>query len=342
MYQIKFKKLVNEKISKLESTIRQKGIGYLLTTIPDSYKVGIKNVSLVIGVAYFSANVFSGILFSFLIKPSDVGQIVPTEVTSLEDSATPINHSELRSMILERNLFNLEGKVPEESDPANSSASTGVFDPNSPCEKTTLPVALVGTIYMGKELSFVTLRETGYSEADIYRPGDKIVGFPNTLVYAVERKKVIINNEGRKECIELDPDPNQGKDASGKMVGMAPSSGTQTAPISGGSVTLESSWVEKELGEGFSKVLQAARLVPNISQAEGKMNGFKIFAIDPSSILNRVGLQNDDVITRVNDISMTQPDQGFAIYQALQDEREIAIHVLRGGKTPVTLNVKIK
>jgi type II secretion system protein C len=342
MYQIKLPKLINEKFSRIESTIRQKGFGYLLATVPESYKASIRNASLAIGIAYFSAIVFSGILFGFLIKPANVGQIVPTEVTSLEDSFTPINHSELRTMILDRNLFNLDGKVPEESEAVNNSSSTGVFDPQSPCEKTTLPVALVGTIYMGKDLSFVTLRETGYSEADIYRPGDKIVGFPNSIVYAVERKKVIINNEGRKECIELDPDPNQEKNSAGKVGGLASSPSVQMAAISGGSVTLESSWVEKELGEGFSKVLQAARLVPNISQAEGKMNGFKIFAIDPSSILNKVGLQNDDVITRVNDISMTQPDQGFAIYQALQDEREISIHVLRGGKTPVTLNVKIK
>ena len=342
MYQIKLPKLISEKFSRIESTIRQKGFGYLLATIPEGYKASIKNASLAVGIAYFSAVVFSGILFGFLIKPANVGQIVPTEVTSLEDSFTPINHSELRTMILERNLFNLDGKVPEEPDTVNNSSSTGVFDPNSACEKTTLPVALVGTIYMGKDLSFVTLRETGYSEADIYKPGDKIVGFPNSIVYAVERKKVIINNEGRKECIELDPDPNQAKNSAGNMGGLPSSPSAQMAPISGGSVTLESSWVERELGEGFSKVLQAARLVPNISQAEGKMNGFKIFAIDPSSILNKVGLQNDDVITRVNDISMTQPDQGFAIYQALQDEREISIHVLRGGKTPVTLNVKIK
>ena len=37
-----------------------------------------------------------------------------------------------------------------------------------------------------------------------------------------------------------------------------------------------------------------------------------------------------------------EAEQGFALYQALLDERDISIRVLRKGKTPTTLNIRKK
>ena len=88
-------------------------------------------------------------------------------------------------------------------------------------------------------------------------------------------------------------------------------------------------------------VIQAARIVPKTDKQTGKMEGFKIFAIKPNSILSKTGLKNNDIITKVNDTSMKNPDQGFALYQSLQDENDIVIHVLRGG-TPTLVKVQIK
>ena len=340
MYQIRILKKTKDFLSRKESLLREKGIMFVINSISPEWKMAFKTFSLMLALAYLSAVIINGIFLSVFLNPQKVGQIMPREVSAVEDSTTPVNHTELRNVILARNLFNLEGKLPEESEISASGSTSGLFDPNAPCEKTTLPIALVGTIYMGSSGSSVILRETGYSEADIYKTTDKIIRFPNAIIYSIERKSIILNNEGRKECMELSPDPNRKKPAGGGSNMAAAQNLDQ--PIDGGSVKLESSWVEKELGEGFSNVLQAARLVPNISPSDGKMSGFKIFAIAPGSIMTKIGLKNDDVITKVNDISMTQPDQGFALYQAMQDEREITIHVLRNGKVPVTLNVKIK
>jgi type II secretory pathway component PulC len=71
------------------------------------------------------------------------------------------------------------------------------------------------------------------------------------------------------------------------------------------------------------------------------MNGFKIFAIDSASLLGKTGLKNGDIITGVNDTSLKQPEQGFALYQAFQDEKEVRINIQRGG-TPMTITCRIK
>ena len=48
-----------------------------------------------------------------------------------------------------------------------------------------------------------TLQEKGYSEADIYREGEAIIGSEHATVARIERNRVVVNNNGVKECLEL-------------------------------------------------------------------------------------------------------------------------------------------
>jgi type II secretory pathway component PulC len=64
--------------------------------------------------------------------------------------------------------------------------------------------------------------------------------------------------------------------------------------------------------------------------------------VDANSLFGKVCLKNGDVITQVNETSLQQPDQGFALYQAFQDERDVRINLLREGKTPMTITIQIK
>ena len=105
-----------------------------------------------------------------------------------------------------------------------------------------------------------------------------------------------------------------------------------------GVVLLESDWVEQELGDGFGKILQTSRLVP--ASKEGKFLGFKVFSITPGSLLEKVGLKNSDIITQVND-QILDAENGFALFQAFMDEREINIHTLRNNSSSV-VRVQIK
>jgi general secretion pathway protein C len=252
------------------------------------------------------------------------------------------NVRDLQKQIKERNLFNSEGKFPEEKAAGAGGGSLARFDMNAPCINTSLPIELLGTIFLGDPTkSLATVRDKTYSEADIYRVGDTIYGNETALVAAVERQKLIINNNGVKECIDLDKGvPGVGND--GFPGGVSGDFGTLPMSGAGGGseITVEASYVEGELGPGFGKIVDAARLVPNT--VDGGINGFKIFAIKGGTLFARVGLQNGDVITQVNDTNMRQPEQGFALYQAFQDEKVVRIQFLRGGVTPQNITVQIK
>jgi len=259
------------------------------------------------------------------------------------------NYVKMRRVVINRNLFNSKGEYPDENQSADAEDNSPkkVFDPYAKCQKSRLNITLLGTIFVGSEdSSLATIKESGYDVADIYKSGDFIIGNDDAQIVAVLRNKVVINNNGIKECIEFDEkklrktsqsyEPTDNNNL--PNLGGGINSGLTEAE--GGCVVLEGSYVEEELGEGFSKVITAARLVPNMEN--NAVSGFKIFAINQSSLLGKAGFKNGDVITQVNDTSLKLPEQGFALYEAFQDEREIRIHVMRGGKTPKSLCVKIK
>lgn len=308
-----------------------------------------RNVTIgvtVIGGAYLLSSIASGMMMSSMMSSILAARArlgVRVEDTGAMEVMRPAasNAREISKVIKDRNIFNSEGKFPEEKF-GGPKASGNVFDINAPCRPTTLAIELLGTIYLGDRMkSIATVHDKSYSEADIYRVGDEIYGNEGATVAAVERQTLIINNNGTKECIELDKSQNGQVNDGFPSFGGPEFAGTPNAGAGGGSeVQLESSYVEGELGPGFAKIMDAARFVPNTNDSGG-INGFKVFSIKPGTIFSRIGLQNNDVITQVNDTSLSRADQGFAFYQAMQDEKEVRLQILRGN-TPTNIVVRIK
>jgi general secretion pathway protein C len=302
-----------------------------------------------VAVSYLTASIIGGLLAQYMVSnivASRARITVRAEDVPRAALEHPVmaNSRDIQKIIKERNIFNSEGKFPEEKFGSMAASKSAHFDIDAPCVPTTLAIELLGTIYVGDRMrSLATVKDKTYSEPDIYRVGDVIYGNEQATVAAVERQKLIINNNGAKECIDLDKStPGTGSDGfpttSGDGFGGVPTGAAGT----GSEITLEAAYVEGELGPGFGKIVDAARLVPNTADGTSTINGFKIFAIKGGSLFARVGFQNGDIITRVNDTSMTQAEQGFALYQAFQDEKEVRIQLLRGGVTPLNITVRIK
>ncbi len=298
-----------------------------------------------VGAAYILANIVGGFIGQGMVNSIVAAKIKLTlakEETTVPSLAplSNTNTRELQKMIKDRNIFSSEGKFPEEKEVSGlKNSSRGVFDLDAPCSPTSLPIELLGTIYLGDPLiSLATVRDKTYSEADIYRVGDSIYGNEQATIALVERQKIVINNNGVKECIDLDKSKEVVADDGFPA---NPGEGFGTSAGAGTEVTIEASFVESELGPGFVKIVDSARLVPNPIDGGG-LSGFKIFAIKGGTLFARVGLQNGDVITKVNDTSMTQAEEGFAMYKAFQEGGEVRLQLLRGGVTPQNIIVRVK
>jgi general secretion pathway protein C len=96
--------------------------------------------------------------------------------------------------------------------------------------------------------------------------------------------------------------------------------------------------VDKVLANPTS-VARGARIVPSIKN--GKPNGFKLYAIRPSSVYAKIGLMNGDTIHAVNGFELTTPDKALEVYTKVREANSLSVTATRRGK-PVTLNYSIK
>lgn len=91
--------------------------------------------------------------------------------------------------------------------------------------------------------------------------------------------------------------------------------------------------------ENVNQLLTQARALPYMEQ--GKTVGFRISEIVPGSLYEKIGLQNGDVIQKVNSQDVDDPAKFFQMYQNLKEERNVSIDLIRGGQRQ-TLNYEIR
>jgi general secretion pathway protein C len=91
--------------------------------------------------------------------------------------------------------------------------------------------------------------------------------------------------------------------------------------------------------ENINQLLTQARALPYMEQ--GKTVGFRISEIVPGSLYEQIGLQNGDVIQKINSQDVDDPAKFFQMYQSLKEERNITIDLIRGGQRQ-SLNYEIR
>jgi hypothetical protein len=96
---------------------------------------------------------------------------------------------------------------------------------------------------------------------------------------------------------------------------------------------IRQSLVEKVLLNPMA-VAKGARVVP--SMKNGKPDGFKLYAIRPSSVFARLGFANGDTLTAVNKHRLDSADDALEVYTQLRDTKRIEVELVRRGK-PLTL-----
>lgn len=291
-------------------------------------------------IAYMCSSVVSSSASAVLLSLASPS-LNTTKVSGVETGSTDntFNYKEASGFILDRNLFNKSGSLPEES----SNESSGVFsafDPNAPCAPTTLGLSILGVISQGSH-SIVSIKDNDSDFTDFYTVGDGLIDKDGATIYSISPDIVVINNKGSKEClVNVVKNIDKVLDEMGVSVvpkeysGIQGGAGMQSAC---GLVTLSENFINAELGIGFSNILNKAKVIPNIT--DSGMTGFKLLGIVPGSIFDRICLKDGDIVTQVNDTSLLDPDQGFALYEAFQKDRDIHIQFIR-NEVPMVVDVR--
>jgi ATP-dependent Clp protease ATP-binding subunit ClpA len=96
--------------------------------------------------------------------------------------------------------------------------------------------------------------------------------------------------------------------------------------------------VEKVLVNPMA-VAKGARIVP--AMKNGKPEGFKLYAIRPTSVYSKLGLTHGDTLTSINGFELTSADKALEVYTKLREATSLELEVTRRGK-PVTLKYTIR
>ncbi len=91
--------------------------------------------------------------------------------------------------------------------------------------------------------------------------------------------------------------------------------------------------------ENPNQLMTDARLQPNF--ANGKQEGFVLREVRSGGIYQSLGLQNGDVLLRINDYNISNPDNALQAFTALRGMDRVQVDILRGG-AKMTLTYQIR
>lgn len=213
------------------------------------------------------------------------------------------------------------------------------FDEDEELLRSSLRVKLLGTTLANMpEWSLATLFDLNDSKSSVYMVGDKVL---EADIIAIELRRVIVLNNGRREYI----------DANEPGAGGAPKIASREQPKSSTSIDttgilatsantydIPKDELQKALGN-MNEIATQARIIPAFKNGESQ--GFKIFSIKPNSLFTKLGIQNGDIIKRINGFDINSPDKALEIYSKLQNSNRIEIEFERGGSsTRKTYNIR--
>ncbi|XXF75973.1 type II secretion system protein GspC [Myxococcaceae bacterium GXIMD 01537] len=255
------------------------------------------------------------------------------------------HHAEAQSSLNMERLARITGVTIPAEPVAVKEPTAPSFDPNAPPVKSGLRVKLLGTLVAGDpNWSFASVQDMTTQRSQTYMVGDRI---QSAEVLEIERERVIVLNNSRKEFIDGQPG-----DGAGIAVNTPVNEPRAPTPVntenkgvgSGIRALSENEYevprdeINRTLGN-LNEVAMQARIVPAFK--DGQAQGFKLFSIRPDSIYSKIGVQNGDVIRRINGFDMNSPEKALEVYSKLKEANNIVIELERNG-SPVRKSYNIR
>lgn len=259
-----------------------------------------------------------------------------SSVASISIERKPMEKA-VQTAILERNIFNSEGKVGDSIDgPARTKVSDKIL-------KSDLPLKLLGVIFSGDPFNGLAMLEVGSSnKTTSYMVGDKIQD--DAHLYQVFDDRIILERAGDvKEFIELEQ--FEIVSTRGKKPSREKSSGSIGA-IAGGatgnefkedgferksnSIKLTQEYKRNLLApDNLTKILQDAKAEPNM--VGGQLQGFRLTRIRENSVYEKAGFQNGDIIEEINGIPLRDAGGAIRLLNQLREAKDIEVRMNRNG-----------
>lgn len=238
-------------------------------------------------------------------------------------------------VIVEKNIFNSEKKP---ALPARTSLPQ--IPPPQVAALPPLDLILIGTA-VSKEGGepYAIIKDPKEKEQMLYRKGEVIgalsAGPPDSKpkILDIDRNKVILLRGGEKVVLEVGVEPGKNSPVAQQV----PAPAAMPGADSGESVrqVADNQWLldRRELDDAMKnlpELLTKARVIPSFK--DGQPDGFRIFAISEDSLYEKIGLQNGDILHRINGVDVKSPQNFMKVIEQLKDESNVTVDLVRNNQ----------
>jgi len=245
-------------------------------------------------------------------------------------------------VITKRNIFNA-------TPPSDTPEPRRPPEPPSPPPEvptTPLPLRLVGIMAGTKATSprFAIIESTGNPPGQaVYQVGDSV---QQAFIVDILPNCVVLDRGGGQQKLCFEKDAGTAPGPAPRAAVAAPAPGPQPGDAGGADIVRidTGTWQVKreKLLEHFANVgslSSQATVTPYFVQ--GQQLGFRLSQIRAGGVLQQIGLQEGDVLQKVNGLDIHTPQEALQAYQQLQTESTVRLSILRNNN-PTTLTYEIR
>lgn len=282
-------------------------------------QIWVINVFFVIAAAYMTANMINLHISDKIDSTPKIDLVSRAQGTS---SAKPqISEYEI---VLNRNIFNSASVI---------KASVLEFASKMGVNLSLADLDLIGTMAGPPELSLALISQKSEgNKVEVYRWGDNLGDY---ILKYIDRKQVTLEKEGVEEILKMPEDRLAfAFNKSSKVENVADG----IKKVGDDEMVVDRSVIDSSF-DNFGKLMRQARVVPAIEG--GKIQGFKIYRIKDKSLFKQIGLQNGDIIHRVNGNEISGPEDALKLFEIFKTAKTITIDLNR-KKAKKTLTYTVR
>ena len=175
------------------------------------------------------------------------------------------------------------------------------------------------------------LEDISTKKQTLYRLGSRV---PNVgILVAIEKNRVLFREAQIEEWLTsaYAQHTKAGTQAS------APQASVQTSQTSQRLVLDRSALIE--VLNDTTRLLTQAQAVPYLNN--GKLDGLRLYKVMPLGFFDKIGLQTNDVVQRINGVALQDPGMLLSLFQQLRHERTVRVELVRNSQRQ-TLNYEIR
>jgi general secretion pathway protein C len=194
-------------------------------------------------------------------------------------------------------------------------------------------LVLIGTVAGPKELSYAIFRDSS-GRQEVFKVGEPVFGLGS--LSSVKMDRVMIRSGA--EITELQLEDVKVKEIYKQASPSATPSSLFAQKIGKGAYVVDRGRLQQAISNP-AQMMTDARLRPNA--VNGREEGFVLSEVKPGGIYQSLGLQDGDVLLRINEYDISNPERALQAFTALKGLDRVQVDLIRQG-TKMTMTYQIQ